>query len=162
MKQKLFRKKTNRTAAARNVASRKGSRHFSVFNLLLTVFLWAALVVFFYSGRLLRPQQLVVGQQAPETIIASVDFRAETLAATQAKQRAAADTVLPVFTIDASALESARLVITTNHLTNLFPSAGTTDVQTIIFTALSNTVCGGIISAGGRKPDLKVSPLPER
>jgi len=148
VKRKLFSKKTNRTATTRNVTARKGPRHFPVFNLLLTVLLWAALVVFFYSGRLLRPQQLVAGQQAPETIVASVDFRAETLAATQAKQRAASDAVLPVFTIDASALESARLVLTTNQLMNLFPSAGTTDVQAIIFTALSNTVCGGIISAG--------------
>jgi len=144
----LFRKKPKRSAATKNVTARKGPRLFPVFNLLLTVLLWAALVVFFYSGRLLRPQQLVAGQQAPETIIASVDFRAETLTATQAKQRAAADTVLPVFTIDASALESARLVLTTNQLMDLFPSGGTTDVQAVIFTALSNTVCGGIISAG--------------
>ncbi len=148
MKRKLSRKKINSTAAARNVAVRKGPRHSPVFNLLLTVFLWAALVVFFYSGRLLRPQQLVADQQAPETIMASVDFRAETIAATQAKQRAAFDAVLPVFTIDASALESARLVLTTNPLTNLFPSAETIDVQAVFFTALSNTVCGGIISAG--------------
>ncbi len=148
MKRKLLKKTTGRVAATKNVTARKGSRRFSVFNLLLTIVLWAALVVFFYSGRLLRPQQLVAGQKAPGTIAASVDFRAENLAATQAKQRAAADTVLPVFTLDASALDSARLVLTTNQLAKLFPAAGTTDVEVVIFNALSNTIYGGIISAG--------------
>lgn len=148
MKRKLFKKTIDRLAATKNVIARKKRRRFPLFNLLLTFVLWATLVVIFYSGRLLRPQQLVSGQQAPDTIMASVDFRAENLAATQAKQRAAADAVLPVFTIDASALESARLVLTTNQMTTLFPSGGTTDVQDLIFTMLSNTVCGGIISAG--------------
>jgi putative nucleotidyltransferase with HDIG domain len=137
-----------RVAATRNVIAHKKRRRLPLFNLLLTFLLWAGLVVIFYSGRLLRPQQLVSGQQAPDTIMASVDFRAENIAATQAKQRAAADAVLPVFTIDASALESAHLVMTTNQLTALFPSGDTTNVQDVIFTVLSNTVCNGIISAG--------------
>jgi putative nucleotidyltransferase with HDIG domain len=151
VKHKLSRKTTDRVSASRNIAARKKQRRFPLFNLLLAVVLWAALVVFFYSGRLQRPQQLVTGQKAPETIVSSVDFRAENITATQARQRTAADAVLPVFTIDASALESARPVLTTNQLAELFPSAGTTDVQTVIFTALSNTVFGGIISAGDAK-----------
>jgi putative nucleotidyltransferase with HDIG domain len=148
VKRKLFRKTTNRAAATKNVTVRKRQRRFPLFNLLLTVVLWAALVMLFYSGGLLRPQQLVAGRPAPDTIAASVDFRAENLAATQAKQRAAADTVLPVFTIDASALENAQLVLTPSQLMKFFPAAGTTDVQAVIFAALSNTVCNGIISAG--------------
>ncbi|MDD3276046.1 MAG: HDIG domain-containing protein, partial [Kiritimatiellales bacterium] len=103
---------------------------------------------FFYSGRLLRPQQLMVGQQAPNTIAASVDFIAENITATQAKHRAAADTVLPVFTIDASALDNARTVLSTNQLERLFPGSNVTNVQSVIFTALSNTINTGIISAG--------------
>jgi putative nucleotidyltransferase with HDIG domain len=138
----------DRVAATRNVIAHKKRRRLPLFNLLLTFLLWAALVVIFYSGRLLRPQQLISGQQAPDTIMASVDFRAENIAATQAKQRTAADAVLPVFTIDSSALESAHLVLTTNQLTALFPSGDTTNVQDVIFTVLSNTVCNGIISAG--------------
>jgi putative nucleotidyltransferase with HDIG domain len=148
LKRKLLKKTMDRVAATRNVIAHKKRRRLPLFNLLLTFLLWAALVVIFYSGRLLRPQQLVSGQQAPDTIMASVDFRAENIAATQAKQRAAADAVLPVFTIDASALESAHLILTTNQLTALFPSGDATNVQDVIFTVLSNTVCNGIISAG--------------
>lgn len=148
MKRKLLKKTMDRVAATRNVIAHKKRRRLPLFNLLLTFLLWAALVVIFYSGRLLRPQQLISGQQAPDTIMASVDFRAENIAATQAKQRTAADAVLPVFTIDSSALESAHLVLTTNQLTALFPSGDTTNVQDVIFTVLSNTVCNGIISAG--------------
>ena len=121
MKRKLFRKTTDRVTATKNVTARKTARRFPVFNLLLTIFLWAALVAFFYSGRLLRPQPLVAGQQAPETIAASVDFRAENLATTQTRQRAAADAVLPVFSIDTSAIEDARLILTTNQLMEIIP-----------------------------------------
>jgi hypothetical protein len=148
VKRKLFKNKTDRVAATKDLTLRDKKKRLPIFNLLLAVLLWIALVLFFYSGRLLRPQQLVAGQQAPETIAASVDFPAENLAATQAKQRAAADAVLPVFTIDASALENVRTVLTTNQLAKLFPAAGTTDVQSVFLTALSNTVFGGIISAG--------------
>lgn len=148
MKRKLLKQKTDRVAATKDLTARDRKKRLPLFNLLLAVVLWIALVLFFYSGHLLRPQQLVAGQKAPETIAASVDFRAENLAATQAKQRAAADTVLPVFTIDDSALESARAVLTTNQLAKIFPAAGTTDVQSVFFTALSNTIFSGIISAG--------------
>ena len=147
MKRKLFRKTTDRVTATKNVTARKTARRFPFFNLLLTIFLWVALVVFFYSGRLLRPQPLVTGQQAPETIAASVDFRAENLAATQTRQRAAADAVLPVFSIDTSAIEDARLILTTNQLMEIIPENKQIDVQTIFFTALSNTASRGIISA---------------
>ncbi len=147
MKRKLFRKKTNRVTATKDISGRKTARRVPLFNLLLTALFWLALVLFFYSGRLLRPQALAPGQQAPETIAASVDFRAENLAATQAGQRAAAGAVLPVFSIDTSSIENARLLLTTNQLMELIPDAGQTDVQAVIFTALSNTASRGIISA---------------
>lgn len=148
MKHKIFRKKTDRVAATKDLTVRDRKKRLPVFNLLLAVFLWAALVLFFYSGRLLRPQQLAVGQQAPETIVASVDFRAENLAATQARQRLAADSVLPVFTIDTSAIDNAQMVLTTNQLAKLFPSGDGLDVQALFFGALSNAVYNGIISPG--------------
>ena len=148
MKRKLFRKKTNRVTATKNVTARKAARRFPVFNLLIMILLWAAMVVLFYSGRLLRPQALVLGQKAPETIAASVDFRAENIAATQTGQRAAAETVLPVFSIDTSTIENARLVLTTNQLMEIIPTDKPVDIQTIVFAALSNTASRGIISAG--------------
>lgn len=148
MKRKLFRKKTSRVAAAKNISARKAAKRFPFFNLMLAIVLWAALVVFFYSGRLQRPQQLVPGQKAPETIVSSVDFLAENTAATQTRQNASSEAVLPVFTLDASAMENARMVLTTNQLERLFPSTDVTNVQSVIFNALSNTINGGIISAG--------------
>jgi len=148
LKRKLFRKKINRVAATRDVTARKAARHFPLFNLLLAVVLWVALVVFFYSGRLLRPQPLTAGQQSPVTITADIDFLAENLAATQAGQRAAAEAVLPVFSIDTSAIEDARLILTTNQLTEIIPENKQIDVRTVFFTALSNTASRGIISAG--------------
>lgn len=148
MKRKLFRKKNNRVTAARNIATHKPARHFPLFNLLLVLVLWSVLVLFFYSGRMLQPQTLVLGQKAPETIIASVDFRAENLAITRSRQRAIADTILPVFSIDTSVIEHARKVLTTPQLMSIIPANETIDVQAILFTALSNIVSRGIISAG--------------
>jgi putative nucleotidyltransferase with HDIG domain len=147
VKRKLFRKNAGRVAATKKVTAHKTPRRFPIFNLLLAVVLWGALVLFFYSGRLMRPQQLATGQKAPETVVASADFDAENLAATQAKQRLAADAVLPVFSIDSSTIENARLVLTTNQLTELIPADKQIDVQSVIFTALSNTSSRGIIAA---------------
>jgi len=148
LKRKLFRKTTDRVTATKNVGARKAAGRFPVFNLLMMLLLWAALVVFFYSGRMLRPQPLVLGQKAPETIAASVDFRAENIAATQTGQRIAADAVLPVFSIDTSTIENARLVLTTNQLMEIIPADKLADVQAAVFAALSNTASRGIISAG--------------
>ena len=148
MKRKLFRKKNNRVTAARNISAHKPARRFPLFNLLLAFVLWSALVLLFYSGRMLQPQTLTLGQKAPETIIASVDFRAENLATTQSRQRTIAETILPVFSIDISVIEHARQVLTTTQLMNILPANEKVDVQAIIFNALSNIVSRGIISAG--------------
>jgi putative nucleotidyltransferase with HDIG domain len=164
LKRKFFKKTNYRGGANKNVTVRKTARRFSFFNLLLAIVLWIALVMLFYSGRLLRPQTMVLGQKAPETVAASVDFRAENISATQAGQRAAADAVLPVFSIDTSAIENARLLLTTNQLMEIMPTDKQVDVQTIIFTALSNTSSRGIISASdaqtkfnGKAPSGKIA-----
>jgi putative nucleotidyltransferase with HDIG domain len=148
VKRKLFRKKNNRVTAARNISAHKPERRFPLFNLFLAFVLWSALVLLFYSGRMLQPQTLTLGQKAPETIIASVDFRAENLAITQSRQRAIAETILPVFSIDISVIEHARQVLTTTQLMNILPANEKIDVQAILFNALSNIVSRGIISAG--------------
>ena len=113
MKQKLFRKKrTKRAAETKDVTVRKDRPSFPVFNLLITILLWLAVVVFFYSGRLMRPQSLVLGQQAPETIVASVDFSAETISATQLEQRKQSEQILPVFTIDRFGIDRSLQALT--------------------------------------------------
>jgi putative nucleotidyltransferase with HDIG domain len=147
VKRKFYRKTTGRATANKDVNVRKTQR-VPVFNLLLAVMFWLSLVLFFYSGRLLRPQKLAPGQQAPETVAASVEFRSENRASTEQQRRVAADAVLPVFSIDTSAIENARQVLTTNQMLNLIPAGGQTDVQAVVFTALSNAVARGIISAG--------------
>lgn len=112
MKRKLSGKKTkNRVAATKDVTARKERPKLPVFNLLVTILVWLAVVVLFYSGRLLRPQELVLGQQAPQTIVASVDFNAETISATKIKQQEQAEKVLPVFTISREGLENAKLAL---------------------------------------------------
>jgi len=109
VKRNLFRKKVkNRVAATKDLTPRKKRPTFPLFNLMVVLTLWLGIVVLFYSGRLLRPQDLVLGQQAPETIVASVDFSAETLAATELQRRARSAEILPVFHIDTSEIHRAR------------------------------------------------------
>jgi cyclic-di-AMP phosphodiesterase PgpH len=108
VKQKRPAKKVkNRVAATKDVIGRKKHPRPPMFNLLIAVLCWLAVIALFYSGRLIRPQKLILGQQAPETIVASVDFNAETLSATQIKEREQVEQVLPVFTVDRSGLERA-------------------------------------------------------
>ena len=97
-----------KVTAKRNVTVRKDRPRIPVFNLTIALTLWLGVAALFYSGRLLQPQELVLGQQASETIVAAVDFRAETLSATQLAKRAQADEILPVFQIDHCGLDQAK------------------------------------------------------
>lgn len=129
MKRKRPPKKVKeRVAATKDVTAHKKRRRPPMFNLLITIFCWLAITTLFYSGRLVRPQKLILGQQAPETIVASVDFNAETLSATQIQQREQAGQVLPVFTVDRSGLEHADQALT-KLLPRLRDLPGTTDPE---------------------------------
>jgi len=97
-----------KVTAKRNVTARKDRPRIPVFNLTIVLTLWLGVAALFYSGRLLQPQELVLGQQATETVVAAVDFRAETLSATELAKRAQADEILPVFKIDRRGLEQAE------------------------------------------------------
>ncbi len=109
MKSKTAGKKVKkRVAATKDVTAHKERMPVPVFNLTVVLALWIGVAVLFYSGRLLRPQELVLGQQAPETIVASIDFSAETLSATELAKRGRADSVLPVFHIDSCGIDGAR------------------------------------------------------
>ncbi|MBI9021491.1 MAG: hypothetical protein JEZ10_09600, partial [Verrucomicrobia bacterium] len=109
MKRKLPQRKVkNRVSATKDLTARKKRQKFPVFNLVVVLTLWLGVVALFYSGRLMRPQELVLGQQAPETIVASVDFRAESLSATELKRRERAGGILPVFRIDTTGIDRAR------------------------------------------------------
>lgn len=97
-----------RVALRKDVTARKNKQGFPLLNLLLCIAFWAAMVAVFYSGRLLRPQVLTLGQEAPDTIVATVDFEAESIAATELNQRAAAEKILPVFSINNAGLLRAQ------------------------------------------------------
>jgi putative nucleotidyltransferase with HDIG domain len=96
-----------RVAATKDVTARKNRKDLPRFNLLIAILCWLAVVALFYSGRLVRPQTLVLGQQAPATIEAEIDFKAKSISATQLKQSEEVEQVLPVFTIDRSAIKRA-------------------------------------------------------
>ncbi len=119
MKHKSSRKRTERRTAARKVDATRPRRRPPVFNLAAALLVWLTVALLFYSGRLVRPQSLVLGQTAPETVVATVDFHAETVAATDLRRRAAAGRVLPVFSIAQTGTEQAR-----NALNELIPLIG--------------------------------------
>lgn len=98
----------NRVAATKDLTARKERVKVPLFNLTVVLTLWLGVVVLFYSGRLLKQQELVLGQQAPETVVASVDFNAETLSATELKKSGQAAEILPVFHVDASEIDNAQ------------------------------------------------------
>ncbi|MFA5688651.1 MAG: HDIG domain-containing metalloprotein [Kiritimatiellales bacterium] len=110
MKRKLSKQIVDRVA--KDIVVRRQRCKMPMFNILTAAVVWLGLTALFYSGRLVRPQPLVPGQHAPETIIASVDFLAETIAATELHRRAAADDVLPVFRIDHRGITQARQALT--------------------------------------------------
>jgi putative nucleotidyltransferase with HDIG domain len=108
---KKFNKKVRRVTDKKDVTKKQSRRNVPVFNLLLTILVWLMVVALFYSGRFMRPQKLVLGQQAPETIVASVDFQAEALAETELSRQTTAKQVLPVFNIKTEALQRADQVL---------------------------------------------------
>ncbi len=135
----MLKQKTERVTATKDISAHKVKQTLPLFNLLMTVLVWLAIVFFFYSGRLMRPQPLVLGQQAPETIVASVDFRAETLTATQLKKRKVAEEILPVFTIETSEFAQAE-----QALSKLIPrlralrATATAEERTLIKSSLND------------------------
>jgi cyclic-di-AMP phosphodiesterase PgpH len=111
VKKKPAKNQTRRVSAKKNLTGHRERRKLPVFNLLLTILVWLAVVTLFYSGRFMRPQKMTLGQTAPETVIASVDFHAETLSATALDKQTAAKQVLPVFRLESSGLKQARQVL---------------------------------------------------
>ena len=117
MKRKSPLKKVKtRVAATKDLTARKARPKFSAFNLTVVLTLWLGVTALFYSGRLLQPQELLLGQQAPDTLVADVDFEAETLASTELEKNGRAADILPVFYIDTSEIDAAQ-----NALTQLLP-----------------------------------------
>lgn len=110
MKQKRSSKKKvkKRVAVVKDEAASKRRRRPPMFNLLMAILCWLAVAALYYSGRLVRPQRLSLGQPAPDTIVASVDFNAEMVSDTRRKQDENAKQVLPVFNMDRSAIERAQ------------------------------------------------------
>ena len=68
--------------------------------------LWLTGVVFIHLGGPQRYAGLAEGQRAPATVVAAVDFDCVNLAATELLRRQAADTVVPVFSIQMGPLQA--------------------------------------------------------
>ncbi len=97
-----------KVTAKRNASGRREKPQIPVFNLTVVLALWIGVSALFYSGRLLQPQELILGQKATETIVAEVDFQAETLSATELKKTGRAAEILPVFQINTSGINAAK------------------------------------------------------
>ena len=123
MKRKLSRQITDRVM--KDIAVHRKRRRIPLFNIMISVVVWLTIVALFYSGRLIRPQQLFLGQHAPQTVIATVNFEAETVDATELRRQEAADRVLPVFRIDSSGVTRAR-----QALAKLVPRMNTLETAT--------------------------------
>lgn len=70
------------------------------------VCLWLTATALLHLGQELSHAPLSEGQRAPASVIAQVDFSALDLSATELARRQASDAVLPVFTINLTALQS--------------------------------------------------------
>ena len=77
-------------------------------NFVLLLALWLAGVVFIHLGGPQRYAGLAEGQRAPATVVAAKDFDCVNLAATELLRRQAAETVVPVFSIQMGPLQAAR------------------------------------------------------
>ena len=75
-------------------------------NLGLLLALWLAGVVFIHLGGPQRYAGLADGQRAPATVVAAVDFDCVNLAATELLRRQAAETIVPVFSIQMGPLQA--------------------------------------------------------
>ncbi len=72
----------------------------------LLLALWLAGVAFIHLGGPQRYAGLAEGQRAPATVVAAVDFDCVNLAATELLRRQAAETVVPVFSIQMGPLQA--------------------------------------------------------
>ena len=113
MKRKKSSKKKvkGRVASTKNFTAKKERQRIPTVNIIVVLAIWLGASALFYSGRLVKAQTLTLGQQAPDTIVASVEFNAETLAATKLARRTRAEAVLPVFHIDTAGIDQAQLAL---------------------------------------------------
>lgn len=80
-------------------------------NGLLLLVLWLTGVAFIHLGGPQRYVGLAEGQRAPATVVAAVDFECDNLAATELLRRQAAESVVPVFSIQMGPLQAAARML---------------------------------------------------
>jgi cyclic-di-AMP phosphodiesterase PgpH len=107
-----FRAQSKKSATTRSPLRRepaRPARDASVYfvPLALAGLLWLASIALLDLGRGTPRTTLVVGQRAPATVLAQVDFEATDLAGTRLSQYQLRDAVLPVFAVNEAALASA-------------------------------------------------------
>ena len=90
------RKQKRTVNGERRQRPQKGAVH----GILLGVLLWSIVLFLYYAGGAVLQTNLVEGQRARNTLVATVGFSYPDLALTELLKRQAADSVLPVFAID--------------------------------------------------------------
>ncbi|HBA83620.1 MAG TPA: hypothetical protein DCZ95_05945 [Verrucomicrobia bacterium] len=88
-----------------------GQKSASFFGIMLAVFLWSAVLFLMHSGESRRYTNLALGQRAPATVVATVDFACEDVARTELNRRQASDAILPVFTVNYGPYNSAARIL---------------------------------------------------
>ena len=97
----------NRRKLARRKLAKAPSIRSTKIGVLLAVLLWVVAFVLHFGGEARHQSGLAVGQRAPDTVIAAVDFTCPDTARTDLVRRQAADAVLPLYVLNLSSYESA-------------------------------------------------------
>jgi len=76
-------------------------------SMLIGTMLWIAVVFLYYAGGAIGHTDVAIGQRSRDTVVAAVSFRATDIARTELLKKQAAASVLPVFTIDATGINTS-------------------------------------------------------
>jgi hypothetical protein len=80
--------------------------------MLIGALLWIAVVFLYFAGGPIRHTDMSIGQRSRNTVVAAVSFRTVDIARTELLKKQAAASVLPVFTIDGTGINTAWRTLT--------------------------------------------------
>lgn len=81
-------------------------------SMLIGLLLWVAVVFLYYAGGAVVHTNVAIGQRSRDTVVAAVSFRTTDIARTALLKKQAAASVLPVFTIDATGINTSVRTLT--------------------------------------------------
>ena len=145
MKSKIFKKKQKGIAERKTETKREKNVPYKALG--LGLLLWVIVTWLFFGHGILRHIDIVEGQRAPSTIVASIDFECENLTETAFKRTKAASAVAPVFTIDPAPAQRATKVVGTlfDRLEQL--TSAPTNQQQVIINSMNDLLLGSPVTA---------------